>query len=918
MPVLLMMKKPWILALFLLSPLRGVAGEGAIVFDRDVLPILEANCTKCHGAEKQKGKLRLDTPAFIRKGGDSGELLFVAGKRAESFLYKLVSRSDPEEAMPPKEKDALSKDEIEKIGLWIDQGAKLPESEVVKLTTDHWSFQPVAKTHPHGKVDDYLREALKGKGLEFSARADRRTLIRRLYLAMLGMPPTPEEVEAFVRDDSPKAWSVLVEHVLESPHYGERMARHWLDIIRFAESNGFETNRERPSAYRFRDYIIDSFNEDKPYDQFVREHIAGDAVGADIGTGFLVAGPYDIVKSPDVNLTLMQRQDEMADMINTTGTAFLGLTIGCARCHNHKFDPVTQKDYYSMQAIFAGVSFGERAIKVRTDGSAKEKAAALRKTLAAAEAALGELRAMAMAMASKTKDAPSTKRPPVNARENVESFEAASAKFVRFSINRTNASAPCIDELQVFATDGKNVALGGKPSASGSLAGYAIHKLEHINDGKFGNGRSWIASASSGWVQIELTKSHQVNRIEWARDREGRFSDRVAVDYRIEISTDGKSWKVVAHSGEREPFAGGKSAPNAFLAKLPAEQAERARALLSESGALRGRIAALEQGPKAWVASFSQPGATHRLYRGDPMAKREAVPPDALEVIGSLGLAMNAPERERRVALAKWITEPDNPLTARVAVNRLWQFVFGTGLVDTPSDFGKNGSMATHPELLDWMAAEFVANGWSVKDALRVLLNSEAFQQSSRPNSEANRIDASSRFLWRFPPRRLEAEAIRDSILSAAGTLDRRVGGPSFHLFEVDRENVVHYHPKEETGPAEWRRMIYMFKIRQEQDAVFGAFDCPDGNQVIPKRNRSTTPLQALNLLNSRFTMQQAEKMAKRVGEGESALRKAYRILYGREATAEEVADATTFVKEHGMVSFCRAMLNTNEFLFVF
>ena len=889
-------------------------GKGAIDFGKDIQPILEANCSKCHGPEKQKAKMRLDTPAFIRKGGDSGEPLFVAGKRGESFIYHLVSRSDPEEAMPPKAKDALSKDEIEKIGLWIDQGAKLPGGEVVKLTTDHWSFQPVAKKHRHAEVDAYLKEKLQEKGLTFSKWADRRTLIRRLYLVMLGLPPTPEEVETFVRDDSPKAWSVLVERVLENSHYGERMARHWLDIIRFAESNGFETNRERPNAFRFRDYVIESFNEDKPYDQFVKEHIAGDALGADIGTGFLVAGPYDIVKSPDVNLTLMQRQDELADMINTTGTAFLGLTIGCARCHNHKFDPVTQRDYYSMQAIFAGVGFGARAVKVRTDSSAKEKAQALCKALVASEAELGELRALA----TKSQGAPSAKRPPVTARGNVESFAVSSARFVRFAIDRTNGSQPCIDELQVFSASGENVALGGKPSASGSLAGYAIHKLEHINDGKFGNGRSWIASENRGWVQIEFTQSHQVNRIEWARDREGGFGDRVAVEYRIELSVDGVDWKVVAHSGEREPFGGGNADPNAFIAKLPAEKAARARELLSAAGALRGRIEALENGPKAWVANFSQPGATHRLYRGDPMAKREAVPPDALEVIGSLELAMNAPERERRVALANWIASEENPLTARVAVNRFWQFVFGTGLVDTPSDFGANGTRPTHPGLVDWMAAEFVAKGWSVKEMMRLLLNSEAFQQASLPNEKSGQIDADSRLLWRFSPRRLEAEAIRDSILVAAGTLDRSMGGPGFYLLEVQRENVVHYEAKEETGPAEWRRMVYMFKIRQEQDLIFGAFDCPDGNQVIPKRSRSTTPLQALNLLNSKFTMQQADKMAGRIGEGEQGVRKAYEVLYGRPASEEEVADALEFVKEHGMVSFCRAMLNTNEFLFVF
>ncbi len=898
---------------FLLHGSGALAAE-MVEYEKDIRPIFEANCYQCHGADKQKGNLRLDTPAGIRRGGDSGEPLFVLGKRGESYLFRLVSREDPGEAMPPKEKDALSKADVAKIGLWIDQGAKLPgKEEVARLSTDHWSFQPVAGKHKHGSVDGYLREALASKGLQFSSRADRRTLIRRLYLVMLGLPPSPEEVEGFLRDKSPEAWSALVEKVLASPHYGERMARHWLDIVRFAETNGFETNRERLTAYRFRDYVIESFNEDKPYDRFVKEHLAGDALGADIGTGFLVAGPHDIVKSPDPNLTLMQRQDELADMINTTGTAFLGLTLGCARCHNHKFDPVAQKDYYALQAVFAGVGFGERALKIPRDEKAREKVIALRREVAGLEAGVEQLRKRAAGSGVKP-----ARRPAVTARGNVDSFPATIAKFVRFTIRRTNSSQPCIDELEVFTTEGENVARGGRATSSGNLPGYEIHKLEHINDGKYGNGRSWISNENGkGWVQIALRGEFEVNRIEWARDREGRFADRVATDYTIELSRNGTEWKQVAHSGDREPF-GGKSDPEAFIAALPKEEAERARALLTALEVKRRQVSDLETGPKSWVARFSQPGATHRLYRGDPMARREEVGPDALPVISSLGLARNAPERERREALAHWIASPENPLTARVAVNRLWQFVFGTGLVDTPSDFGANGTRPTHPGLLDWLSAEFVSRNWSVKETMRLLLNSQAFQQASGPSPHAHSIDADSRLLWRFPPRRLEAEAIRDGILSAAGTLDRRMGGPGFYLFEVDRENVVHYHAKEECGPEEWRRMIYMFKIRQEQDSVFGAFDCPDGNQAIPKRSRSTTPLQALNLLNSHFTMQQAGKMAERLGEGESAVREAYRILYGRPASREEVADALGFVNRHGMVAFCRAMLNTNEFLFVF
>ena len=896
-------------------PLRA---EGAIDFGKDIQPILEANCNKCHGPEKQKGKLRLDSPAAMRRGGDSGEPLFLPGRRAESYLYKLVSRQDPDEAMPSRERDALSKAEVEKIGRWIEQGAKLPGTgEVPALTTSHWSFRPVGRSHQHDNIDAYLKDALSAKQLAFSPPVDRRILVRRLYLVMLGLPPSVEEVEAFVRDDSPEAWSVLVEKVLASQHYGERMARHWLDIVRFAETNGFETNRERGTAYRFRDYVIRSFNEDKPYDQFVKEHLAGDRMGATIGTGFLVAGPHDIVKSPDKNLTLMQRQDELADMVNTTGTAFLGMTLGCARCHNHKFDPVDQKDYFSIQAVFSGVGFGERSLPRAVEERSKEKFATLEKERSMLEKELNLLRVRGEELSQARGG--SRKRPPVTAKDNSESFEAIPAKFVRFTILRTNGGQPCIDELSVFSREGSNVALGGKPTSSGDLPGHEIHKLEHINDGQFGNSRSWISDEQGkGWVGIEFTGTHEVNRIEWARDRDNRFRDRVPTDYRIELSLDGKGWKKVADSSDREPYGGGAADPYAFLTHLPEELAERGRFLKAELERLGRETRELSSEAKAWVGNFSQPGPTYRLYRGDPMAPREEVGPDALPVISSLGLARNAPEGARREALAGWIASPENPLTARVAVNRLWQFVFGTGLVDTPSDFGANGTRPTHPGLLDWLAAEFVARDWSVKEMMRLLLNSQAFQQASTPDGKAERIDADSRYLWRFPPRRLEAEAIRDSILLAAGTLDRRMGGPGFYLFEVDRENVVHYHAKEECGPAEWRRMIYMFKIRQEQDNVFGAFDCPDGNQAIPKRSRSTTPLQALNLFNSNFTMQQAGRMTERIGKGENAVRKAYRILYGRPAREEEVKDALEFVREHGMVSFCRAMLNTNEFLFVF
>ena len=907
-----------ILLLPLMFPAVLGQSRGAVDFGREIQPLLEKHCIKCHGEKKQKSGLRLDSPAVIRKGGDSGEPLFVAGKGKESHLYKVVSREDLDEAMPPKEKDALSAAEVKLIGRWIDEGAKLPGgNEATTTTTDHWSFQPIAEHHKHGTIDAFLKEALAVKKLTANARADRHTLMRRLYLTMLGLPPTPEEMDAFLSDKSPKAWEGLVDRVLASPHYGERMARHWLDLVRFAESNGFETNRERPSAWRFRDYIIQSFNSDKPFDRLIKEHLAGDALGADLGTGFLVAGPYDIVKSPDPNLTLMQRQDELADMINTTGTAFLGMTIGCARCHNHKFDPISQRDYYSMQAVFAGVRFGERGIKNPLSEKQKNQLTGLRSSLAEVERELANLRALA----AKPQQGAKLLRPPVNAKFNRENFPPQETKFVRFTIRKTNSVEPCLDELSVFTPAGDNVALDTKgtvPSASGSYPGNPIHQLKHINDGKYGNSRSWISNTSGkGWIQLELAKPTTVERIEWARDREGRFQDRLAIDYLIELSMDGKTWTAVAGSHDRQPY-GGKTDPAAFLARLAPPAASQGRDLMSREQTLRAKISELENGVKAWVANFAAPGATHRLYRGDPMAKREEVPPDALEVIGSLGLNTKTPEQDRRLALAGWIANKDNPLTARVIVNRLWQYVFGTGIVDTPSDFGTNGTRPTHPELLDWLAADFIAHGWSIKHTLKLLLTSEAFQRSGESHSLSASIDADSRYLWRFPPRRLEAEVIRDSILSVAGTLDLKMGGPGFHLFDVDRENVVHYHAKEETGPAEWRRMIYLYKIRQERDAVFGVFDCPDGNQVIPKRTRSTTPLQALSLFNSRFTMQQAEKLAARVKEKKDPVARVYQLLCQRSPDPAELADANEFAGQHGLVALCRAMLNTNEFLFIF
>jgi hypothetical protein len=834
--------------------------------------------------------------------------------------------------MPPKG-ERLTAEQVATLRAWIDAGAKMPGEEAaaasLRLKTEHWSFQPVkrpAVTKTGGEIDELVLAKLREKGLAPSPSADRATLIRRVYLVMHGMPPTPMETADFVNDTRTDAYARLMDRVLASPRYGERWARHWMDVVRYADTNGFETNRERKSAYHYRDYIIASLNSDKPYDRFIKEQIAGDALGVDAATGFLVAGPHDIVKSPDINLTLMQRQDELADMVNTTGTAFLGLTMGCARCHNHKFDPILQKDYYAMQAVFAGVNHGERALREKTAAAAGKELASLKSDETAKNAQLDALRKKAAAAGNATAPtAPGKLRPPVNARLNEETFPPTEAVAVKFTILATNNAEPCIDELEIYDASGRNVALAGGgaiASASGTLPGHAIHKLEHINDGKTGNEHSWISNTmGQGWVQIGFPAKARIQRIVWSRDRDVRFADRVPTQYRIEVAAESGKWTTVASSEDRQPF-NAKGDPGDFFAKLPASEAAAARQLQADLAALKTRIDKFSE--NAWVGNFSSaPERTYRLYRGEPMQKREVVAPDALTVTGTLGLAVDEPDQQRRVRLADWIASPQNPLTARVLVNRLWHYTFGNGIVDTPSDFGANGSRPTHPELLNWLADEFVKGGWSIKHIQRLILMSATFRQSSAPRADAAALDADGRLLWRYTPRRLEAEAIRDSMLAVSGALDLKMGGPGFYLMDVVTENVMHYFPKEKYTPAEYRRMVYLFRIRAAQDGVFGSFDCPDGGSVMAKRSRSNTPLQALNLFNSSFITQQSDLLAKRLrteaGEAPDAQAAlAFRLFYARPPDAYEQRNSAEMIRAHGLQSFARALYNTSEFLFVF
>jgi hypothetical protein len=924
--------------------LAAFAAADETDFEHDVAPLLVRHCAGCHNAADPAGELDLTSPAAARKGGESGSPAIVPGRPDQSYLVERLRAAE----MPPEGKGTpLAADEVARLEHWIQSGAPWPAKRVLspfEFTTDKragldwWSLQTprppavpaVARAdRVRTPIDRFVLARLEAAGLEPAPQADRATLIRRAALDLLGLPPSPEEVAAFAADQAPDAYEKLVDRLLASPHYGERWARHWLDVVRFGESNGYETNTARPNAWPYRDWVIAAFNDDLPYPQFILRQLAGDQLEVDAATGFLVGGAHDTVQSPDLGLTLQQRANDLDDMISTTAGAFLGLTAGCARCHDHKFDPIAQRDYYSLAAVFAGVEHGQRELRASDFDARRRHEARLRKELDTLERRLDELTARHQPLAHLDDSSPAAPRAPVHPRLNVDRFEPVAARFVRFTVLATNSVEPCLDELEVFTADAepRNVALAGagaKAAASGVFAngGNNIHQLQHVNDGKYGNGHSWISDEpGGGWVQIELDEPATIDRVVWARDREGNFADRLATRYRIEVSANAGDWRLVAGGDDRRPFdpaAAGADPPRA--AGLPADVAEQVADVERQMRKLNDQMAQLVPA-MGYVGTFKQPEATHVLYRGEPLQRRDAVSPGGIAAVGRFSLPADAPEAARRLALARWIGSPQNPLTARVMVNRIWHYHFGSGLVSTPGDFGWGGGRPSHPELLDYLATEFMSAGWRPKAIHRLIMLSGTYRQSSRHDSRAAARDADNRLLWRYSPRRLEAEAIRDGILAASGALDLRMGGPGYDVFEPNTNYVKVYKPKQVFGPAEWRRMVYQDKPRSRGDATFAAFDCPDASQQLAKRNVSTTALQALNLLNAPFVVQQSERFAERLSreapEVDERIRLAFRLAFAREPADSELAAARHLIESHGLAIFCRALFNANEFLYV-
>ncbi len=914
------------------APVQG-KGSTAQASAREAGTILVGQCVACHGPEKKKGGLDLSRRSSALAGGESGAAI-VPGRPAESLLVEKVVDGE----MPPK--GALSKDEVAAVQAWVEAGAPYPSEPLSPRRGggDWWSLQPIRSTAPPAvqgagaawvrtPVDAFILAGLETAGLRPAPEADRETLIRRVSFDLIGLPPTPEQVDAFKNDPSPRAYEVLIERLLASPHYGERWGRHWLDVVRFGESEGYETNMPRSAAWPYRDYVIRAFNRDTPFPRFVLEQLAGDTLPAPNGsdwltraaTGFLVGGTHDIVGNQTVDGMLQQRADDLDDMITATGTTFLGLTVQCARCHDHKFDPITQRDYYSLQAVFAGVGHGQREVDAPDSEARRREASTIAAELATIDHRLDETEPLA----NPASNAPT--RPMVNPRRNVERFAPVRARMIRFTIRATsNDTEPCLDELEVYsasngeAKPARNVALtsaGAIVSASSEYAGDPKHKIAHLNDGRHGNGRSWISrSPSKGVVTIAWPEPATIDRVVWGRDREGAYLDRLATRYDIEVATEPNRWRVVASSADRAAYR----ADTSSVAGSP----ERTT-LLTRRAALRDRLAGLGTTMPVYTGTFSQPGPTYLLVRGDPTRKGTQVPPASVASVGPrLVLEPQIPESRRRAALAQWLADPANPLPARVMVNRVWHYHFGRGIVATPSDFGFNGGPPSHPELLDWLAAYYIANGWQLKPIHRLIVLSSTYRQSSRLDAKAQSIDRDNRLLWRVAPRRLEAESIRDEILASSGRLDSRMGGPGYNIWEKNTNYVAVYRPRADLGTDDFRRMVYQFKPRSQQDPTFGAFDCPDAALVAPRRNVSTTALQALNLLNAGFIIQQAGYLADRLRTeaGSDPSRQAergFRLAFGRAPTAVERTAAARLIASHGTAAFCRALYNANEFVYV-
>jgi len=948
------------LLLALAATLHAADPAGIAFFEQKVRPVLVEHCYGCHSADAKKlrGNLHLDSKAGWQKGGDSGEAAIIPGDPEASLLIRTIQHREPDLDMPPKKPklpDALIADLVN----WVKMGAPDPRDgaqlEARRADKSWWSLQPIPTQLPHNSIDAFLSARLASAGLPQNPPADPRALLRRMSYDLTGLPPTPDEVDAFVsahRTDATTAITTLIDRLLASPRYGERWGRHWLDVVRFGESNGFERNFIIDDLWPFRDYVIRSLNEDKPFNQFITEHLAGDVVGKDnpsveVGSAFLVAGPYDDVGNQDAVAQKNIRAATLDDIITATSSAFLGLTVNCARCHNHKFDPIPTEDYYRLRAAFEGVTHGRRVLASKEQRDAFTAATTpLNTELKSLEAEQADLH---KAIETRATDAFTTRkptRPKIDENGTSESFDPVEAQSVRFVIHGltgdhqpstkgkpAGSSNGKLTEFQIWSADEptRNVALASLGTrAEGAKSATAedfpeAYGPQYCIDGALGE--AWFIGRPA-ILTLTFPKPEKIRGITFINARgdrtteEGKVRGSTPCEYEVQVSMDGKDWRTVATDEGREPWTPAHGIAKARAEVITKAEQEQIAALEKKITDLQARLSRVPKLPQAWVGSHAQPKDPTTVHRGgDPMKPGDQVLPASLNVLDRVtqpyALKSDADEGQRRLALAQWITSDGNPLTARVLANRVWQHHFGTGIVDTPGDFGFLGSKPAHPELLDYLATRLIANGWRIKPLHREILLSKAYQQSAAYRGDAAKQDKDARLLWRFPPRRLSAEEIRDTMLTVAGRMQLDpMGGLGFRLYKFTQNNVSTYLPLDAHGPDTYRRAVYHQNARASVVDVLNDFDLPDTAFAAPKRASTTSPMQALTLLNHSFTLDMAGSLATRIASGDP-VRQAYRLALQRQPSAQEHAAASSLLAAHGPEALCRALLNANELLYL-
>ena len=1003
------------LSLKLLAGLLVIAGLGGVLYlakrvgkesstlsyTHDVQPILASKCYTCHGPDgsNREAGLRLDIRDSLFVTLPSGSTAVMLERLEDSELIRRIASTDPDYRMPPPESPKpLDDEEIAVLRRWVESGVPWE---------NHWAFEPIEaveppevskKRWPINEVDRFILAAQEERGLSPAPEADKRSLLRRLTFDLHGLPPSREEMQAFLKDDSPDAYEKAVDSLLASPRYGERWARHWLDIAHYGETHGYDKDKRRNNAWPYRDYVIDALNRDIPYGRFVEDQVAGDALHPEdpqstVALGFLAAGPWDFVGHVEVRDGTKDkrivRNLDRDDIVSATMNVFSSMTVQCARCHDHKFDPISQSDYYSLQAVFAGIDRADRPYDPDPDlHRRRTNLTARQRQLEREEEAFGEkmsaadsLQLRGLLRVSEAKRAEirrlNSPRSPSDGYQSRIETTPDKVKWVQVDLGQTTR----IEEIHLvpaFVSHGINMPGAGFPlrfkvetaqdvdfKQPVMLADYTAADYNERTDVVF---KLPVADATGRFVRVTATRL-------W----KGRDSDYFFALSELQVYSEGKNvalgQPVLASDSEDHDRAHprflvdgynssrilDRSVLNATVktsisrleqeidnlrnreigirrAALAPDEADRLGVVLAGLDAVRDSIAKLPEPQFVYAAAsefrgmaqFNPPEEVRTVFllnRGDTEQPLEKVGPGTISSLEVLPARFDLPEvhgeRERRAALARWIVDERNPLTWRSIVNRMWQYHFGRGLVGTPNDFGKMGETPSHPELLDWLAGEFLENGQSLKGLHRLLVTSATYRQQAQYDEDKARIDGGNRYLWRANRRQLEAEALRDAVLAVSGNLDLTMGGPGFDAFryEDDHSPRYLYADHDPADPSTFRRSIYRFIVRSVPDPFMTTLDCADPSQSVPVRNETVTALQALAALNNPFMVRQADFFADRLeqegGSMEEQIDRAYELALQRGPSREERAELVGYAGRHGLAAACRLLFASNEFMYI-